>query len=233
MGEMKASWAFGHITEVEYGRRWAHWRDNVKEEWVADMDAHTDTYVELLQEYASRSEDSVVLLERTVHTGIEGCWGTADAIVIVGTHAYVVDLKYGQGIPVVSENNSQLMLYGLGVLEDYGVVYDFDTVTMVVFQPRMGATSHSTMSAEDLLEWRQQIKPIAESALEDDAELIPSEDACRFCPAAGICKVRMNKMLAEDFGDPEIMTPEDTALALSKLKDIKKWCAAVEVARWS
>ena len=35
-------------------------------------------------------------------------------------------LKYGKGVPVYAEWNKQLMLYGLGALRKYDVLYDIE-----------------------------------------------------------------------------------------------------------
>ena len=51
-------------------------------------------------------------------------FGTSDAIVIdsKSNTVHVIDLKYGKGVPVDAENNSQGMLYALGVLSEYSFI---------------------------------------------------------------------------------------------------------------
>jgi hypothetical protein len=86
------------------------------------------------------------------------------------------------------------------------------------------------IAADDLRAWRDSLLPIAESALGDDAPFGPSEDACRWCPAAGQCRAQLEWATSLDFGtDPDALSNEDIADALERIPAIIQWCEAVKV----
>ena len=195
-----------------------------------EMDAHTDAYVELLRERMARVPNSTLLLEQRVYTGIPSCWGTSDAIIVSPEHVEIIDLKYGQGVRVEADHNSQLMLYGVGALETFGYILgEPREVYMTVFQPRLRHTDTYEMSAEELRAWRDSLRPIAEAALGDDAPFGPSEEACRWCPLSGQCRAQRDFVLAADFGsEPDLLSPEEVGEALKQLPLMKSWMAALE-----
>lgn len=49
----------------------------------------------------------------------------------------IIDLKYGKGVPVDAYLNPQLMLYALGAVDKYDIIYEFETVRMTIIQPRL------------------------------------------------------------------------------------------------
>ena len=83
-----------------------------------------------------RTLGGTLLVEQRVnfsHVVPDG-FGTADAIVMVANKLFVIDLKMGRN-PVVAENNSQLMLYALGILNDYDGLFEPDEINLVIVQP--------------------------------------------------------------------------------------------------
>ena len=50
-------------------------------------------------------------------------FGTCDCLIIGGDTLCIVDYKHGKGVPVSAENNSQMRLYALGALKQYGILY--------------------------------------------------------------------------------------------------------------
>lgn len=232
LGYLKAALKFGEMSRRTYNRRLKEWKAGTPEDYHDDMDRYTDLYVELLDRLMEEHGATVVMLEKTLPTGIDECYGTGDAILIAPKqkHVHVVDLKYGKGVSVSAVENPQLMLYGLGALDTFALVSDFDTVGMTVFQPRLGNTSTYTMAAHDLRVWRDEVvAPAAALALSQDAPFVPSAEACRFCPVAGECKPRMDHVLAMDFGSPDLMTPEELADSYRRLDEIRDWCNALEL----
>ena len=73
----------------------------------------------------------------------------------------IVDLKYGMGVPVDAMGNQQLMIYALGALEQYGVLCDFDTVSMYIHMPRLNYVGECHMSTEDLLKFADDVRAAA------------------------------------------------------------------------
>ena len=58
------------------------------------------------------------------------------AILISDGTMHVIDYKHGLGILVSAEDNPQMKCYALGALELFDDIYDIDTVSMTIYQPR-------------------------------------------------------------------------------------------------
>jgi len=101
----------------------------------------------------------------------------------------IVDLKYGKGVPVYGETNTQAMLYALGVMEEYDFMYEVDLFRLHIYQPRIDNISVWEITASELLEWGETVvKPKAREALSDNASFAPGEKQCRFCSYKSHCK---------------------------------------------
>jgi hypothetical protein len=104
-------------------------------------------------------------------------------------------------------------------------------VRVSVFQPRLDNVATEEMTAAELREWRAGVIPIAEEALSGEAHFGPSEEACRWCPAAGQCRAQLEWATARDFGaEPDALSLEEIAEALEMLPAVKSWAAAIEKA---
>lgn len=228
VAEIEASLAFGLITPDKHAERLLAWRDRVPAERHEDMLRHAAAYVDLLRTLAEDKEHAQVMLEQRVDTGVDASWGTLDAAIVSPTHIHIVDYKYGMGIPVDATRNPQLMLYAIGGVELFDAVSTPETVCMTIHQPRIGHTSHYCVPASELRQWRDQVvRPAAALALSGDAYFAPSESACRFCPAAGECRARVEYMTRRDFGNPDSLTPEEMGEILAQIPDVENWCRAV------
>src|SRR5699024_10062218 len=51
--------------------------------------------------------------------------------------------------------------------------------------------------------------------------------ACRWCPVAGMCRVRKEQLIDRDFGQANLLSPQELAEAHSSLKEIEAWCTSV------
>ncbi len=207
------------------------WALETEDEWQDDQLRYVEQWIALLEEYLAEEEDAELYLEVVVDTGIPGCWGTADAIIVYrhSGRIRVIDIKYGAGIKVSAIENSQARLYGVGALET--LVKDpltIHEITNTIWQPRMNNLSEETLTRAQLLKWRDETRLVGELALTEDAPFGPSESACRFCPIAGECGPRAKYMLAQDFGDPDILDGEEMAEAFSRTSELKKWIADIE-----
>lgn len=194
------------------------------------MQDYVAWYLDILAE--AKGEDGALLLEQRLATGIKGCWGTSDAVIIRGDLVHVIDLKYGRGVEVSPVENPQFMLYALGALRAYrDMLEETRRVKLTVFQPRINNVDTWEITVEDLGAWRDKVaRPAARKALTgENTEFTPSESACKFCPAAGICKPRAESITAVAFdADPNIISLEDRAGYLARLGEIKSWVKHME-----
>lgn len=128
-------------------------------------------------------------------------FGTCDCCMIGDNKLSIFDYKHGKGVPVSAENNPQMRLYALGALRQYGMFYKIDTVSMSIIQPRITEdVSSEEISAEDLLKWGEQLKPIAQKAFTGEGAEFKEGPWCRFCKGKAVCRARSENMTAlEDF----------------------------------
>ena len=197
-----------------------------------EMDEYTDAYVDFVLkqlELAKQScSDPLVLIEQRLDFSeyVPDGFGTGDCIIISNKTLHIIDLKYGMGIIVNSEHNSQMMLYSLGALEIYDSLYDIEEVSMIVFQPRRENVSTWTIPVDELRDWAEnELKPKAELAFKGEGEYCPG-DWCTFCRAAVKCRARAEeklKLAQSEFRLPPLLTDAEIEDVLGKLSDITKW----------
>lgn len=167
---------------------------------------------------------------------VPGGFGTSDALIIDGTHLHCVDLKGGKGVRVDAEENTQGLLYALGALNDYGLIYDIQTITISIVQPRLDHISEWTIPRTTLDAWGEFIRKAACNALADDAQRVPGEKQCQWCKAKATCPALQqltNNTLLGAFDtiadrNPDTLTDEQVRHALEHKKLIVSWLDAVE-----
>lgn len=225
----------GEIKKSEYNKI----IKRIKEDkyYNSDMQEHADSYAAFVIEHyeAARkiTKDAVLCIETRLDLTeyIEEGFGTGDAIVIADGVLDIIDLKYGKGVPVSCVNNKQMMIYALGALREFDVLYDIHTVRMSIYQPRLNNISSFEMSVQELQEWaRTELKPKAELAYKGDGEFV-SGDHCRFCRAKVLCRAHAEKQLElakYDFKDPDMLEDSDISDILTRADNFKNWIGAVE-----
>ena len=170
-------------------------------------------------------------------------FGTADAVVIdwKNRHLTICDYKHGTGVKVSAENNSQLKLYALGCINEYGYLGKIDTVTLAIVQPRIEHIETWDVDVADLLTWGEKVvRPTAELAMSDDAPVVPGEKQCQWCKISATCKAQAEHHLAvvgQQFDNldeaprlPDVndVSAEQMSYTLTHAKAITKWLGKVD-----
>jgi hypothetical protein len=149
--------------------------------------------VENVESYINyvRSFDGELFVECRVDFSdwVPNGFGTSDAIVINERDqiCHIIDLKYGRGVKVDAEYNTQAQLYALGVFADYGYLYQFNAIEVHIYQPRINHFSTWRVSVSALLLFGEYVKYRAAMAMVDGAPATPSEKGCQWCKAAMTC----------------------------------------------
>lgn len=199
--------------------------------YQAEMDSYTDTYVDFIKEKAlSFSSNPYIEIEKRVDFSrwVDGGFGTCDCVLIHGSTLSIIDLKYGKGVPVSSEQNEQLILYALGAYDAFNLIYNLDKIELNIVQPRINNFSTWEISLTELLLWGDYFKVQAEKALGGNGELVPSAKACKFCKARDICTARAenNLSLESEIKLKPNEIPKDKLYEyISRGEDIAKWVA--------
>ncbi|SFE61091.1 DUF2800 domain-containing protein [Succiniclasticum ruminis] len=196
------------------------------------MNQATDDYaafiLEQMSEMRKAGAEPTVMVETRLDFSnwVPDGFGTGDCIIIGGDTLHIMDLKYGAGVLVEAEGNSQMRLYALGAIQQFGCLYDVKTVHMTIFQPRRDNVSTATMTVEELMAWAEtELRPKAELAFAGEGKYHPGS-WCLFCKAADRCRARAEenlKLAREEFGLPPLLTDEEIETLLPRLSDLVKW----------
>ena len=197
-----------------------------------EMDAYTDDYVEFVLEALAEAkrecDDPLVLIEQKLDFScyVPDGFGTGDCIIVADKRLHIIDFKYGQGVLVDAVENPQMMLYALGALRLFDSLYDVETVSMTIFQPRRENVSTWTIPVSELREWTETtLVPKAALAFKGEGEYVPGS-WCTFCRAAVKCRARAEaklKLAQYEFALPPLLTDAEIEDILSRLDDLTKW----------
>lgn len=141
-----------------------------------------------------RSEGADEILAETKvdasHFTMKGQFGTVDAaLVFLFDKLVVIDFKYGAGVPVMPEENTQAIYYALGIAKEFD--YNFAEVELVILQPRdghaRGPIRSWTIPIQKLLSYIPIFKEGVARCEDPLADFNAGEEWCMFCPAKPGC----------------------------------------------
>ena len=196
-----------------------------------EMEGYTDDYVEELDTHALEfSEKPYIALETRLDLTewVPEGFGTADCIMIGGDKLLIADFKYGKGVKVAAEGNTQMQLYALGAWKKYSCIYSIKRIRMVIIQPRLSVNPEVwDLPVEDLLKFGEYAKERAALAIEGKGDYVPGEEQCRFCRARQQCRARADQNIMLAFGDigklPPLISDDEVGDYLRKGEDVASW----------
>lgn len=159
--------------------------------------------------------ESVVLIEERFDLSsiAPDTFGTGDATVLNGTHLHIIDLKTGHNI-VMAENNTQLMLYAVGAIDELEDIYDIDEVTLHIVQTRANHIDTWTTSYDEIIKFKEFAKEQAGRILSGDTEFSPNDKACKWCPHKVNCDALnefTHKIMLGEFDDLDDVVLSDNS----------------------
>ena len=202
-----------------------------------EMEICTDDYADFVMEQVTkerrRDPDTQVFIEQRLYFSCyvpEG-FGTGDCLIVSKGRLHIIDLKYGMGLLVDSEENPQMKLYALAALTQYEEQYQIKKVKLTIFQPRRENVSTWETSVAKLKKWAtKDLVPKAQRAFKGEGEYCPGE-WCIFCKAAVKCRARAEdklRLAQSEFKMPPLLTDAEIEDVLAKLPDIKKWADEIQ-----
>ena len=202
-----------------------------------EMEVCTDDYADFVMEQVTKERrrdlDTQVFIEQRLDFSCdvpEG-FGTGDCLIVSRGRLHIIDLKYGQGLLVDSEENPQMMLYALAALNQYEEQYKIKKVKLTIFQPRRDNVSTWETTVAKLKKWAtKDLVPKAQRAFKGEGEYCPGE-WCIFCKAAVKCRARAEdklRLAQSEFKMPPLLTDAEIEDVLAKLPDIKKWADEIQ-----
>lgn len=225
-----------------------------------EMVDHLNWCLDTITEYAG--DDGLVMAETRVNyaedIGVEHheAWGTSDVIIVRGSEAISIDLKYGRGVEV-DPDSDQTKLYLLGTVRQVdGLVADIEHCRAVILQPRLSRKpAEWDCTVEELRRWAHDVARSAAMSrqmavkLADDSDqwretyLRQNEKSCRFCKAKATCPALRDEVARavsdttpaapDEFENLQPIAPgaetdaEWIAASLAKVDMIEDWCKAI------
>ena len=244
--EIMAKLRFKKISKNEYSEN----LEALKQDplWDNEMIKTAETYIEHLQKnYMSYKHFPYIAFETKVNLAnyVPESFGRCDCIIIGENTLIITDYKHGEGVSVKAEKNPQMMLYALGALDYFNIIYGntIKDVKLCIDQPRKKSYDCWTCSTDELRTWGESIKIFAQMAFRGLGEF-KAGDWCKFCRANGQCKAQAGQQLraVDDFGsvvnqdrcDNSVeaklnqLSPNDLANILSRSDAISEWLKSVK-----
>lgn len=199
-----------------------------------DMVAWVKQAFEWVEVYRASMPGTRVFSELKVEVGQpfgfpDELWGTADVVMVNATEIVVLDAKFGFQ-EVEALGNPQASLYAIGVAEAYG--WPDRKYRLAIVQPRSPQpVKVEDLTRDELRDRFERYKAKVAEALQPDARLVPSDEACRYCRAAGVCRALHERTLdlaRREFSEPRHMSKEELLLLLAEADRIRAGLAAVE-----
>lgn len=206
--------------------------DLFSEEMLDTIPTYTDyctsQYAEALTVDALAAMEIEQKLDLTAY--IPDSFGTADCIIVSNGVLEVIDLKYGKGVPVYADWNKQLMLYGLGALSKYDIMYNITSVKLTIVQPRIDNISSFTILVSDLLIWaNEEVIPKAKLAFDGEGELCAG-DWCRWCGVRNRCRKlyeQQTEIAKLEFAEPDLLTDDEIADIVKRTPKLVEWANSI------
>jgi Protein of unknown function (DUF2800) len=166
-------------------------------------------------------------------------WGTADAVIVTDDGVIkVIDLKYGQGVLVDADENTQLLLYGIGALTlDWLSSVPVHAVEVHIYQPRRNNVVSKTYTVEELVMWVKENEYKVARAHAGTNFAVPGAH-CKWCPVKGTCRERAEhnlKMAAFDFAaaepvcaDKDSLSEEELVKIFLNIPNFRNWLDSIE-----
>lgn len=199
------------------------------------MEDYVEAYCDLVEERINHYQDAVIELEQKVDftKWVPEGFGTSDVVVLADNTIEIIDLKYGKGVPVDAYLNPQLMLYALGAVDKYDIIYEFETVRMTIVQPRLDNVSTFEIDKEELLYWADNyVAPRAAQAWEGTGEWTITDDVVKFSKVRAQLRLRAERNFSlvdkYELKESPLLTNEEIAEILDRAPEIKKWLDHVE-----
>lgn len=188
-------------------------------------------YLDTVREIGENADEFEVEQHLVISDDI---FGTGDVVAYNSKylHLSICDFKYGRGVLVTPDKNTQLLLYAIGALKRHhnrGV----KQIELIVVQPRAGGVSRWMTDAVTLMDQEADLLAAAERTKAPDAPLVAG-DWCKFCKAKAVCpalRTKAREIAEAEFSDGALvasdvktLTPDEQAVALADVDVLETWC---------
>lgn len=202
--------------------------------YSSEMDKYVTDYICYVCDIFEMCDDAKMYLERKfdLTSYVNDCFGSCDCA-IEGTNILsIIDLKYGKGVRVEAKDNTQLMMYALGVLRSLSPKRqaEIETIKMHIAQVRLGNYEVFEMSARDLTHWGiYKLRPIGEKAWAGQGNTVAGSH-CKFCKFKPQCRAQRDALVNEfeAHGETKALTLDEIGDILLKADMFTDWLSSVK-----
>lgn len=199
-----------------------------------EMDKYVTDYVCYVCDIYELEEGAKMSIERKfdLTTYVPECFGSCDCDIVGEKVLNIIDLKYGKGVQVDANGNSQLMMYAIGVLNSLEPSHraKIEKVRMHIAQVRLGNYSVFEMTARDLTHWAIHVlRPTAEKAFSGQGEAKVGAH-CKFCKFKAQCRAQRDALVNEfeTHGETKALSLEEIGDILNKADMFSDWLSSVK-----
>lgn len=235
LAERKLLLLFKKISQEEYNSWYTMFRARSKF-WSEEMEEYVNVYVNTVLEQAEGYTE--IYFELRVDysdiINVPDHKGTCDCAIVFPDRLTIMDLKYGKGVLVQAEENSQLSLYALAACQTLKI--EVSKIRLMIVQPRLENFSSWDTDFATLYKWGiGYARERAQLAIQGKGDFCPGEKQCRFCKLRGSCNARAQANIEEAkevFGDEhnvgELTIPEQSK-ALAHQIPLEKLAIVLEI----
>jgi hypothetical protein len=158
---------------------------------------------------------------------LPGVFGSCDVLGRMGDTAYIIDWKFGDGVPVEAEENPQLLFYAAAAMRTPGLEWVFDgakDITLVIIQPPGIKTWGTTFDRVRLFE-RELLLAVKQA--QSPLPPMRAGDHCRWCPAKAICPELTGQARRALETKLDVLDARATGQMLQLADRVEEWAAAV------
>jgi len=173
--------------------------------------------------------------ERKVHASSISpqAWGTCDAFFIADNTIYCYDYKFGKGVIVDVEDNSQLLYYCAGILDSIAVPQGLSirNIEIRICQPRVRQPQKQRLHISAVTDFVDSMLLALES------KKLYANSECKWCPASGHCseqKQKIKDLFQVQVDQPisnlspiETLESDQIALYLENADILDSWITAI------
>lgn len=214
-----------------------------------EMLRYCESYASYCMEFHDRSEDTFVIIEQPVELFYGHNRGTADCVMYcaISKTLHIFDLKYGKGVKVDADHNSQLLIYLASWYSQLVDSVEIDKCVIHVVQPRLQHFDNYEISPDNLVDFMMEVQQTVEGIEAGNTQFSPSQSNCRWCPVSGQCRGEAAEAMSvfedlESVGvevednpaeNLDLLERHDIVQFLGKRKFITQWLEAVQAVAYN
>lgn len=174
---------------------------------------------------------------------VDDGFGTLDRAKVDGITLHIIDFKYGKGVEVSAHDNSQLKIYAMGFVQEWGWMFPgIENVVLHIAQPRIHHFDSYATTLADIRAWMMATVAPAAKLTQEHRPPFKAGDWCRFCKLRATCMVKASYVIEAvtgEFDDLDAAIDRDPlavgtlsndqiARILPKLPGVESWCKALK-----